>query len=158
LAGAAALPLLGCGGNDDEPSGTSNAVTGGTTAAGTGTAGAGATEKPKQGGTWNRGAGGNIAIASLPFQEAGTLAGGGNTAAAPQGLVWGQLVRMSESSLKWEPDHAKEWTIAPDGKSIKFVIREDIFFHSGRKFTTKDIAFGLEQLKNDKWKSAATQG
>ncbi len=32
----------------------------------------------------------------------------------------------------------------------------DISFHSGRKVTTKDIAFGLEQLKDPKWTAGAT--
>lgn len=152
LAGAAAIGLVGCGDDDDDaaspPAGQS--PQGGTNAS--------PTAEPKRGGTWNRGAGGNISLASLPFQEAGTLAGGGNAAAAGLGLVWGQLVRMSETKLEWQPDHAKEWQISADAKSMKFVIRDDIFFHSGRKFTTKDIAFGLDQLKNDKWKSAATAG
>jgi peptide/nickel transport system substrate-binding protein len=152
LAGTAALGLVGCGDDDDD-----DAENPGQTP-GAGSSQATATPEPKRGGTWKRGAGGNISLASLPFQEAGTLAGGGNAAAAGLGLVWGQLVRMSETKLEWEPDHAKEWQIAPDGKTMKFVIRDDISFHSGRKFTTKDIAFGLDQLKNDKWKSAATAG
>ncbi|MFN8506937.1 MAG: ABC transporter substrate-binding protein [Dehalococcoidia bacterium] len=153
LAGAAAIGLVGCGDDDDETNSSSD----GSTPASAATA-ASATAQPKRGGTWNRGAGGNISLASLPFQEAGTLSGGGNAAAAGLGLVWGQLVRMSETKLQWEPDHAKEWQVAADGKSMKFAIRDDIYFHSGRKFTTKDIAFGLDQLKNDKWKSAATAG
>jgi len=147
--GSAALPLVGCGDDDDG---------GGQPTTAAAAAQASPTQAPKKGGTWKRGAGGNIALASLPYQEAGTLAGGGNAAAAGLGLVWGQLVRMSETKLEWEPDHAKEWKVAADGKSMKFAIRDDIYFHSGRKFTTKDIAFGLEQLKNDKWKSAATYG
>lgn len=151
IAGAAGLGLVGCG-DDDDDGGSSQ---GGSSTQATGGA---ATPEPKRGGTWNRGAGGNISLASLPFQEAGTLAGGGNAAAAGLGLIWGQLVRMSETKLEWEPDHAKEWQIAPDGKTMKFVIRDDITFHSGRKFTTKDIAFGLDQLKDPKWKSAATAG
>ena len=149
--GAAAFPLVGCGGDDDAPQEAPVAQA---------TAGAQPTlaAQPKQGGTWKRGAGGNIAIASLPFQEAGTLSTGGNAAVAPQGLVWGQLIRMGTDKLEWLPDHAKEWQIAADGMSMKFVIRNDIVFHNGRKFTTKDIAFGIDQLKNDKWKSAATNG
>jgi peptide/nickel transport system substrate-binding protein len=152
VAGAAALGLVGCGDDDDARKTTPAA--GGSAAAGA----TSATAKPKQGGTWKRGAGGNIALASLPFQEAGTLAGGGNAAAAGLGLVWGQLVRMSETKQEWVPDHAKEWKVADDGMSIKFSIRDDIKFHSGRQFTTKDIAFGLDQLKDAKWKSAATAG
>ena len=151
--GGAALPLVGCGDDDDAPAEQQTPGTAPTSGPQPTSA-----AQPKQGGTWKRGAGGNIAIASLPFQEAGTLAAGGNAAAAGLGQIWGQLIRMAEDKLEWQPDHAKEWTIAPDGMSIKFVIRNDIVFHNGRKFTTKDIAFGLDQLKNDKWKSAATNG
>ena len=58
-------------------------------------------------------------------------AGTGIAGASGLGLVWGQLVRMSETKLEWTPDHAKEWKIAPDEMSIKVVIRDDIQFHSG---------------------------
>ncbi|MGE3074420.1 MAG: ABC transporter substrate-binding protein [Dehalococcoidia bacterium] len=154
VAGASALALVGCGDDDDDDSSASPTQAGQTTTAEpTKTPD---TAKPKTGGTWKRGAGNNIALGSLPFQEAGTLSGGGNAAAAPPGLVWGQLIRMAKDKFEWEPDHAKEWEIAKDGKSVKFVIRDDIKFHSGRAFTTDDIAFGLEKLKDDKWKSAAT--
>jgi hypothetical protein len=107
LTGVAALGVVGCGDDDDDAEGSPTAASG--------TAPASATAEPKRGGTWNRGAGGNISLASLPFQEAGTLSGGGNAAAAGLGLVWGQLVRMSETKLEWEPDHAKEWQVAADG-------------------------------------------
>lgn len=159
IAGASALTLVGCGDDDDEEG---NGGGGGTTPGASATSGAtqpaatATTAPAKTGGTWNRGAGNNIALASLPFQEAGTLAGGGNAAAAGGGLVWGNLVRMAVDKLEWEPDHAKEWQIAADKKSMKLVLRDDIKYHSGRPFTTKDVAFNLDQLKNDKWKSAAT--
>lgn len=151
LTGAAALSLVGCGDDDSSQNPTQASGTRGSTASQPTAA-----PQPKRGGTWNRGAGNNIALASLPYQEAGTLAGGGSAAANDLGLIWGQLVRLAEDKLAWEPDHAKEWQLASDGKSIKFTIRDDIYFHSGRKFTTKDIAFGLEQLKDPKWKAGTT--
>ena len=55
----------------------------------------------------------------------------GIAGASGLGSVWGRLVRMSETKLEWTPDHAKEWKIAPDGMSIKVVIRDDIQFRSG---------------------------
>lgn len=155
LVGASALPLVGCGDDDDDDDTGGNGG-GGTTPSATQPSTGNTPEPGKQGGTWNRGAGNNIALASLPFQEAGTLAGGGNAAAAAGGLVWGNLVRMAEDKLEWEPDHAKEWEISSDKKTLKLVLRDDISYHSGRKFTTKDVGFNLDQLNNDKWKSAAT--
>lgn len=152
VTGASALTLVGCGDDDDDDAST---PTGTQPASGT-TPQATPSQEVKQGGTWRRGAGNNIALASLPFQEAGTLAGGGNAAAAGGGLVWGNLIRMAEDKLEWQADHAKEWELSSDKKTLKLVLRDDISFHSGRKFTTKDVAFNLEQLKNDKWKSAAT--
>ena len=154
VTGAAALATVGCGGGNSssntatatQPQGTNGSPNAQSTA----------TQQAKQGGTWNQGAGGNIALATLPFQEAGTLSTGGSAAANPPGLVWGQLVRIADDKLDFIPDHAKEWQLASDGTSIKFVIRNDIYFHSGRQFTTKDIAFGLEQLKNPKWAGGTT--
>ncbi|MCK9517460.1 MAG: ABC transporter substrate-binding protein [Dehalococcoidia bacterium] len=152
VTGAAALPLVGCGDDDDDDDGgeTTTAI-----APGQGTTPqSGQTEEPKQGGTWRRGAGGNIALASLPYIDAGTLAGGGNAAARDPGLIWGNLVRIAEDELTYAPDHVKEWEISPDGASIRFVIRDDIFFHSGRQFTTKDIAANLEAVKDEKWRTS----
>jgi peptide/nickel transport system substrate-binding protein len=148
-AGAAALALMGCGSDDNKKS-APVAGTGSPVAAGS----ASPTQQPKQGGTWRRGAGGNIALASLPYIDAGSLSGGGNAAARDPGLIWGHLTRFAEDKLDQLPDHAKEWEIAKDGMSVKFVIRDDIFFHSGRKFTTKDIAFNLDEVKKDKWKTS----
>ncbi|MCC7366547.1 MAG: ABC transporter substrate-binding protein [Dehalococcoidia bacterium] len=151
--GAAALPLVGCGDDDDDgggdPTETTTAV-----APGQQTATATASVQVKKGGTWIRGAGGNIALASLPYMDAGTLAGGGNAAAREPGLIWGNLVRFGKTEVKHEPDHAKEWELSPDGKSMRFVLRDDIYYHSGRQFTTKDIAFNLEEVKKDKWKTS----
>jgi peptide/nickel transport system substrate-binding protein len=156
-AGATALPLIACGGDEktsdatSEASGSGGLAPGSTPAAGTT---GGATPQPKQGGTWKRGAGGNIALASLPYIDAGSLSGGGNAAAREPGLIFGQLTRFAEDKVEHLPDHAKEWQVAADGMSIKFAIRDDIYFHSGRKFTTKDIAFNLEEVKKDKWKTS----
>ncbi|MGE5596465.1 MAG: ABC transporter substrate-binding protein [Hyphomicrobiales bacterium] len=151
--GAAALPLVGCG-DDDDDDGSTGGDTNTAVAPGQGAATATPSAEPKRGGTWRRGAGGNIALASLPYIDAGTLSGGGNAAAREPGLIWGNLVRFGPDKLEHIPDHAKEWEMAPDGKSIKFVIRDDIYYHSGRQFTTKDIAWNLEETKKDKWKTS----
>ncbi len=149
ITGAAALPLVGCGDDDDDDGGDA------ATAAPPGQATREQeTEEPKRGGTWRRGAGGNIALASLPYIDAGTLAGGGNAAARDPGLIWGNLVRIAEDDVSYVPDHAKEWEISPDGQTIRFVIRDDIYWHSGRQFTTKDIAFNLEAVKDEKWRTS----
>ena len=64
--GAAALPLVGCGDDDDDDDGNGGTTTTTSVPPGQGTATASATAEPKRGGTWRRGAGGNIALASLP--------------------------------------------------------------------------------------------
>lgn len=162
VAGAAAFGLVGCGDDDDDSSSGSSSAGGASPTTVQNVAPGQQTVAPtpsatiKKGGTWKRGAGGNIALASLPYADAGTLAGGGNAAAREPGLIYGNLVRFDDKEVKALPDHAKEWEIAKDGMSIKFSIRNDIFWHSGRQFTTKDIAFNLEEVKKDKWKTSVS--
>jgi peptide/nickel transport system substrate-binding protein len=42
------------------------------------------------------------------------------------------------------PGLAKSWKIAPDWKTMDFVLREDVTFHNGDKFTAEDVKFSLE--------------
>lgn len=153
-AGLATAALVGCGNDDDDDNGNGQTPADGETPQnGTTPEPAATDEAPAErpGGTWRRGAGGNIALTGLPYIDAGTLAGGGNAALRSEGLLFGTLVRIAEGSLDFEPDHADEWEWSSDRQSITFHLRDDIYWHSGRQFTADDVAFNLEEIKKERW-------
>ncbi|MEC3952369.1 ABC transporter substrate-binding protein [Nocardia sp. CDC153] len=76
-----------------------------------------------------------------------------NTGTTPYvvGLVFESLVRYPHDKLEPQPLLAKSWTVAPDGKSITLDLRDDVKFHSGRPFTSKDVEFSLRTYADPKW-------
>ena len=48
------------------------------------------------------------------------------------------------------PLAAKSWTVSPDGKIYRFVLRDDLVFHSGRKATAADVKYSLDRLADAK--------
>ncbi|WP_067687933.1 ABC transporter substrate-binding protein [Nocardia jejuensis] len=76
-----------------------------------------------------------------------------NTGTTPYvvGLVFETLVRYPHDKLEPQPSLAKKWTLAPDGKSLSLDLRDDVKFHSGRAFTSKDVEFSLRTYADPKW-------
>lgn len=48
------------------------------------------------------------------------------------------------------PSLATAWEIAPDSKSVKVTLRDDVTFHSGAKFTSADVAATLTKASDPK--------
>ncbi|MFI6868812.1 ABC transporter substrate-binding protein [Nocardia sp. NPDC050406] len=76
-----------------------------------------------------------------------------NTGTTPYvvGLVYETLVRYPNDKLEPGPLLAEKWALAPDGLSITLDLREDVTFHSGRPFTSKDVEFALRTYADPKW-------
>ncbi|GAB0105574.1 hypothetical protein JMUB6875_45530 [Nocardia sp. JMUB6875] len=76
-----------------------------------------------------------------------------NTGSTPYviGLVFESLVRYPHDKLEPQPLLAKSWTVTPDGKSITLNLRDDVKFHSGRAFTSKDVEFSYRTYADPKW-------
>ena len=75
-----------------------------------------------------------------------------------QRTTWGptgevaNLVQDTLVALDWDartplPNLAKSWTISADGKIYTFQLRDDVTFCSGRKFTSEDVVFSFNRLK-----------
>lgn len=45
-------------------------------------------------------------------------------------------------------DLAKSWTISPDGLKYTFKLREGVTWHDGKPFTSKDVKFTLDTIRN----------
>lgn len=50
------------------------------------------------------------------------------------------LVRFGHGTRIY-PGIAKEWYVSPDGLRYTFKLRSDVYFHNGRKVTSKDVLF-----------------
>src|SRR6267142_6411662 len=56
-------------------------------------------------------------------------------------------------ALDWDgktaiPYLAKSWTIAEDGRTYTFKLRDDVTFCSGKKFTAEDVVYSFKRLKD----------
>ena len=65
-------------------------------------------------------------------------------------LIYDSLV-IHDNEGKIHPCLAKRWEVSKDGLTWIFYLRDDVKFHSGRKFTAKDV-----KAHYDNWKSLAT--
>jgi peptide/nickel transport system substrate-binding protein len=62
-------------------------------------------------------------------------------------LLYDSLV-IHDSEGKIHPGLAKRWEMSKDGLTWTFYLREDVKFHSGRKFTANDVKAHFENWKN----------
>jgi peptide/nickel transport system substrate-binding protein len=71
--------------------------------------------------------------------------------------LYNGLVQLDDS-LHIKPDIAKSWSIAADGKTYSFTLRNDVYFHNNEVFgkdstrtvTAQDFAYSLSRLRDEK--------
>ncbi len=51
----------------------------------------------------------------------------------------------TESTTKFDPILATEWTVSEDGKTYRFKIREGVKFHNGNTLTPEDVEYSFER-------------
>jgi len=67
---------------------------------------------------------------------------------AMKGNIYGRLIhRLPDLSL--EPDLATEWSLADDGVTWTFKLREGVTFHSGNPFNADDVLYSFERQKQE---------
>lgn len=64
--------------------------------------------------------------------------------------VFERLVKLTPDGKGVEPELATEWTIAPDGMSAVFKLREGVKFWNGNPLTARDVAFSLTRAIDQK--------
>jgi len=63
--------------------------------------------------------------------------------------VFDQLVASDENN-KLYPGLAKSWSVAPDGRSVTFKLREGVTFHDGTPFNADAVAFSFDSIQDPK--------
>jgi peptide/nickel transport system substrate-binding protein len=62
-------------------------------------------------------------------------------------LVYDTLTKM-DPDMNVVPNLAREWTFAPDGKTVTFKLHEGVKFHNGRAMTSEDVKYSFERILN----------
>ncbi len=63
-------------------------------------------------------------------------------------LTGGVLVRLNRSTQQLEPALATSWQVDRSGRTIRFVLRHDIYFSDGTPFSAADVAWTMQRLMN----------
>lgn len=66
-----------------------------------------------------------------------------------QSYVIEPLIARDSETLEWKGLLAEDWTISPDGLTIRFKLRRDVSFSDGVPFTARDVAFSFEFMMNE---------
>lgn len=61
-------------------------------------------------------------------------------------LLYDSLIYL-ENDMSISPQLAKSCTVSSDSTSISFLLRDDVFWHDGEKFTADDVKHTIEQIK-----------
>jgi peptide/nickel transport system substrate-binding protein len=67
------------------------------------------------------------------------------------GLAYESLIRYPNDQVVPTPRLATRWALAPDGKSIKLLLRQGVTFHDGRPFTSKDVEASIRTYALPSW-------
>ena len=69
-------------------------------------------------------------------------------------LTGGTLIRWNHTTQTMDPELARTWQVAPDGREIRFELREDARFSDGSRVTGADVVFTFHKLLDPKTNSA----
>ena len=60
------------------------------------------------------------------------------------GLVFQGLLMADGNISNVKPDLCEEYIISPDGKSYVFLLKDNVYWHDGRKLTVEDVVWSIE--------------
>ncbi|MGJ3508315.1 ABC transporter substrate-binding protein [Enemella sp. A6] len=101
---------------------------------------------PDDAATGDPSAGGRLRIARPANSKAETLDSAASLSAYEYlGALYNRLVRLDESGQP-VPDLAADWEVSSDARRWTFRMRDDVRFHGGQRFTSRDAAFTLKHI------------
>ncbi len=62
-----------------------------------------------------------------------------------------------DRDLNLQPDLAEAWDVSADGTVYTFTLREDIFFHTGRRVTADDVAYSINRATSRELQSTVAR-
>ncbi|MEN0134269.1 MAG: ABC transporter substrate-binding protein [Rhodococcus sp. (in: high G+C Gram-positive bacteria)] len=65
--------------------------------------------------------------------------------------VFDTLVQYPHDSLEPEPRLATSWQLSDDGRRLELALRNDVRFHNGKEFTSRDVEFTLRTYTDPSW-------
>ncbi|TYL55535.1 ABC transporter substrate-binding protein [Nocardioides sp. BGMRC 2183] len=103
-----------------------------------------AADEPQQGGTLRIGTTSDIVPAN-------TFTNSSETGDVLVGAVYDTLVDYPLDSVEPAPNLATDWEFNDDGTELTLQLRDDVTFHSGRPFTSKDVEFSIKTWADPLW-------
>ncbi|MDR1795145.1 MAG: ABC transporter substrate-binding protein [Erysipelotrichaceae bacterium] len=67
--------------------------------------------------------------------------------------VYNKLIKLTAANTVL-PDLAYDWEFAPDGSSLTFYLQEGVKWHDGEPFTSADVKWTYDMMKQENWNSA----
>jgi peptide/nickel transport system substrate-binding protein len=92
--------------------------------------------------------GGVVQIAQVPDVIPSGLFGQNFPNTAIGGLIYNTLTAYDHRTLVPRPQLARSWHVSDDGTAVSLQLRTDVKFHSGRPFTSEDVAFCIKNLQD----------
>ena len=102
----------------------------------------GSQPEPKLGGTLRTAVVGDTTISLDPH-----FLGPGNLS-----VTWLAFDRLLsyDDTLQPQPELAESWDLSPDSTQLTLKLRQGVTFHSGRPFTSDDVAYNLQRVRDPK--------
>ncbi|MDA0256361.1 MAG: ABC transporter substrate-binding protein, partial [Chloroflexi bacterium] len=70
-------------------------------------------------------------------------------------LLFSGLVRIAGDGTPL-PDLAEEWEVTPDARTYSFRLRNDLYWHDGRRVTSTDVAFTVTRIQQPGFQGPST--
>ncbi|HEY5787958.1 MAG TPA: ABC transporter substrate-binding protein [Microlunatus sp.] len=102
------------------------------------------TSTPQRGGTIQAGISGDVVPGNF-------LTNSSDGITTIVGLAYDTLIRYPNSQVEPTPSLATAWELGADGKSLTLDLRDDVTFHSGRPFTSRDAEFSIKTYADPLW-------
>ncbi|HET7294376.1 MAG TPA: ABC transporter substrate-binding protein [Vicinamibacteria bacterium] len=61
-------------------------------------------------------------------------------------VVYESLTRVDPEAARVVPGLASEWRVEDDGRRYRFLLRDDVRFHDGRRLSARDVRYSFERL------------